>query len=66
MKKYKINKSVSLKIVELWTKTHMISNKRNRMVLTLVSPWGGSSCLKVGLPEIFFGAESVLEISVLN
>ena len=38
MKKYKINISVSLKIVELYTKTRLISNKWNRMLLTLVSP----------------------------
>ena len=41
MKKYKISKSVSFKITELLTKTHLISNKRDRMLLSLVSPgWG--------------------------
>ena len=37
MEKYKTNKSVSLKSVELWTTTRLISNKRNRMLLSLVS-----------------------------
>ena len=37
MKSYKINKSVSLKTAELLTKTRLISNKRNRMLLSLVS-----------------------------
>ena len=41
MKKCKINKSVSLMLVELLTKTCLISNKRNRMLLTLVSPVRG-------------------------
>ena len=42
MEKYKINKPVSLKSIELWTKTRLISNKRNRMLLSLVS----SGCSK--------------------
>ena len=37
MKKYRI-KSVSLKIVELLTRTRWILNKRHHMLLTLVSP----------------------------
>jgi len=37
MKKYKINKSVSLNIVEIKTKKRLISNKRNRMLLSVVS-----------------------------
>ena len=35
MKKYKINKSVSLKTVELETKTRLISNKRYQILLSL-------------------------------
>ena len=37
MKMYKINKPVSFNIVELYTKTHWILNRRNRMLLSLVS-----------------------------
>ena len=40
MKKYKINKSVSLKIVEILTKTRLISSKRNRMLFSVVSSVG--------------------------
>ena len=47
MEKYKINKSVSLKSVELWTKTRLISNKRNRTLLSLVSS-GWPSIIFVG------------------
>ena len=39
MKKHEINKSVSLKTVELKTKTRLISNRRNRMFLSLVTSW---------------------------
>ena len=35
---YKINKFVKQRIIELKTKTCLISNGRNRMLLTLVSP----------------------------
>ena len=35
MKKYKINKSVSLKTVELETKTRLIPNKRHQILLSL-------------------------------
>ena len=41
MKKYKINKTVRLMLAELLTKTRLISYKRNRMLLTLVSPVRG-------------------------
>ena len=33
MKKFKIHKSVSLKVVKLKTKIRLISNKRNRMLV---------------------------------
>jgi len=36
--KYETKKSISLKIVELLTKGHLISIIRNKMPLTLVSP----------------------------
>ena len=36
IKKYEINESVSLKMVELLTKTRFTSNKRNWMLLTLL------------------------------
>ena len=35
MKKYKINKSVSLKTVELEMKTRLIPNKRHQILLSL-------------------------------
>ena len=43
MKQYRIKKFVSLKIVELLTKTRFIFIKRNRVLLTLVSPGGDKS-----------------------
>ena len=36
MKKYKTKNTLSLKVVELKPKMYLISNKRNRMPLTLV------------------------------
>ena len=49
MKKYKINKSVSLKSVELETKTCFISNKRNQMFLSLVSSGWSMRIILLGL-----------------
>ena len=77
MKKYKINKSVSLKTVELLRKTCLISNKRNRMPLSIVS----SGCIDtlinneknivvflalVGQIQIIFSIVSVEITSVSN
>ena len=52
MKSMKQKKSISLKIVELETKTRTISNRRNRMPLTLVSSRWGGGVIKLGTRKI--------------
>ena len=57
-KKYKINKSVNLKIVELQTKTRLISNKWNRMV----SP-GWTVTLGIFISSILWKISSFLKFN---